>query len=105
MGVKEFITFDESKNQYIIPVVKLGGQKRWSAVIIKQKAHRKLAARTLAVHKLETLVFDQLGSAAFQIRNIRCLIDNTTDGLWVETPEDEDESTTLIKSSEAPTEL
>lgn len=56
MGVKEFITFDESKNQYIIPVVKLGRQKRWSAVIV----HHENRLKDITYYRKQLAVYPEL---------------------------------------------
>lgn len=58
-------------------------------VKIKDKVQKNLAMRTLAVCAMEKIAFNAIGMIAFNLKNLECLIDNATNGLWVKPPEDD----------------
>lgn len=51
---------------------------------IKDKAQKNLAARTLAVSALEEIIIRELETLAITTEHIECLIDEATEGLWVD---------------------
>lgn len=55
---------------------------------VRDKVQKQLAARTLQVYDLERVVFAKLGALAFQLKDLSCMVDNATSGIWVNEPED-----------------
>lgn len=70
----------KSDNQTVVYFKRLGK--------IKDKIQRQLAAKTLQIYDLEQAVFQKLGYLAFQLRDLSCVVDNATNGVWVQEPDD-----------------
>jgi hypothetical protein len=51
---------------------------------IRDKSKRDLAKRTLYVNLAEDVIVQKLGSLAYDLKDMACIIDDTTQGLWVE---------------------
>lgn len=55
---------------------------------MRDTIQKQLAAKTLQIYDLEQAVFQKLGYLAFQLKDLSCIIDNATNGIWVNEPED-----------------
>ncbi|KDR11684.1 hypothetical protein L798_14568 [Zootermopsis nevadensis] len=56
---------------------------------IKDKTRRDLAQRTMYVGLSEDVILRELGSLAFHFKDLECMIDDATNGLWVEELQDD----------------
>lgn len=60
-----------------------------SSIKIKDKVQKHLALRTLAVGAMEKIAFDAIGIIAFNLKDLECMIDKVTNGVWITSPKDE----------------
>nr|WPV71143.1 MAG: hypothetical protein [Ips partiti-like virus 1] len=60
-----------------------------TSIRIKDKIQRNLALRTLAVGAMEKIAFDAIGVIAFNLKDLECVLDTITNGVWVTPPKDE----------------
>lgn len=59
------------------------------SIKIKDKVQKHLALRTLAVGAMEKIAFDAIGIIAFNLKDLECMIDKVTNGVWITPPKDE----------------
>ncbi|KAF5292114.1 hypothetical protein FQA39_LY14069 [Lamprigera yunnana] len=59
-----------------------------SKVKIREKAQKNIASRALALCEMEEIVHKRVGSVAFHLKDLSCLIDNATQGVWANKPKD-----------------
>jgi len=60
-----------------------------TSIKIKDKVQKHLALKTLAVGAMEKIAFDAIGVIAFNLKDLECMIDKVTNGVWITPPRDE----------------
>lgn len=78
----------KDQRQLVLAIRKAGQLDQYEGLIkTKNKIQKHLATRTLAVCAMERIAFEAIGNIAFNLKDIECMIDSTTNGVWINSPE------------------